>query len=234
MAGGVEIEHAGERLRLTGTPGVVWGAMDALIVADVHLGKAAAFRDGGVPVPEGTTVHDLTRLSDAVARAGVGRLIVLGDLVHASAWRRPATREAIERWRRAHRDVEMLCVRGNHDRNAGRLPPELEIREVDEPHRMGALTLVHDPARADSGAMGGHLHPVVRLRGAGGGMRSRCFWRRDGVLVLPAFGSFTGGMVVRPEPGDEVWATSEGHVTPVTLSAPARRGGRPARRPTGS
>lgn len=222
------IEHGGAELRLVGAPGVVWAAQGALVVADVHLGKAAAFRAGGVPVPEETTRHDLGRLTRALGETGAARLIVLGDLVHASAWQQPATRGAIEAWRAAHAQTEVLCVRGNHDRNAGRLPPELEIREVDEPYAWGGMTLVHDPALAEGPSMGGHLHPAISLRGGGGSMRCRCFWKRGQTLVLPAFGSFTGGMQARPEAGDAVWGTAEGCVTPIRL---ARRGGAGGRRP---
>jgi metallophosphoesterase superfamily enzyme len=34
-----------------------------LFVADVHFGKAAAFRAGGVPLPRGSTATDLERLT---------------------------------------------------------------------------------------------------------------------------------------------------------------------------
>ena len=36
-----------------------WPAARTLFVADVHLGKAAAFRAGGVAIPRGATANDL-------------------------------------------------------------------------------------------------------------------------------------------------------------------------------
>ena len=36
-----------------------WPRAATLFVADVHLGKAAAFRAGGVPLPRGATAADL-------------------------------------------------------------------------------------------------------------------------------------------------------------------------------
>src|SRR5687768_1975535 len=70
---------AGERVELLASRALLWPAQATLFVADVHLGKAAAFRAGGVPVPRGATGADLQRLSALVASTGARRLVVLGD-----------------------------------------------------------------------------------------------------------------------------------------------------------
>ena len=58
-----------------------------LFVADVHLGKAAAFRAGGVPLPRGSTAADLARLAAVLQETGAQRLVVLGDFLHGAAGR---------------------------------------------------------------------------------------------------------------------------------------------------
>lgn len=67
--------------------------------------------------------------------------------------------------------------------------------------RLGPFLLRHEPSRVSSAAgyeLAGHLHPVLRLRdGQRDAMRLPGFWQRPGGLVLPAFGSFTGGHAVR-------------------------------------
>jgi metallophosphoesterase superfamily enzyme len=40
-------------------------------------------------------------------------------------------------------------------------------------------------------------------------LRLPCFWLRDGLIVLPAFGEFTGGVSIAREPGDRVIAIAE-------------------------
>jgi len=67
----------------------------ALLVADVHIGKAASFRGLGVPVPHGTTHGTLARLTAALAASGAMRLIVLGDFVHSARSFAPSTRDAL-------------------------------------------------------------------------------------------------------------------------------------------
>ena len=45
-------------------------ASATLLVADLHLGKAATFRKAGIPVPEGSAQRDLARLADGPRRLG--------------------------------------------------------------------------------------------------------------------------------------------------------------------
>ena len=64
--------------------------------------------------------------------------------------------------------------------------------------------------------LAGHLHPVVRLHGpARDRARLPCFWVRPRTLVLPAFGSFTGGWSVPVARGDRIFVPVEGAVVEV-------------------
>ena len=68
-------------------------ASRTLLVSDLHLGKAAAFRHAGIPVPEGSAQRDLARLETLVERHRVRRLLILGDLFHARSGCTDAVRE---------------------------------------------------------------------------------------------------------------------------------------------
>jgi hypothetical protein len=59
----------GEAVELCADRALFWTRTRTLFVADVHLGKAAAFRAGGVPVPRGSTANDLKRLETSSRRA---------------------------------------------------------------------------------------------------------------------------------------------------------------------
>lgn len=127
--GSVETTLAGERVRLLPERALHWPRVATLFVADVHLGKAAAFRAGGVAVPRGATASDLNRLSNLVRRTGAQRLVVLGDFLHAPAGRVPALDAAFLAFRGAHPELEISVVRGNHDANAGDPPVSSERSE---------------------------------------------------------------------------------------------------------
>jgi len=199
-----------------------------LLVADVHLGKAATFRHAGIPVPEGSAQRDLARLVRLVLERRVRRLLVLGDLFHAGPGCTPAVFAEFAAARGRIAGTEVLLVRGNHDRSVGPLPAALGIDaclpRLDEP----PFAFVHDPADAAAAEPGpcvvaGHLHPTVAVRGRGGDrLADRCFVARDGLVVLPAFGSFTGGRRIPPEPGMRLWLARDDGVVEVTGIAAGR------------
>ncbi len=71
IAGSMRISFAGERLVLLPDRAIYWEKRATLLVADVHLGKGAAFRAMGVPVPAGNSAKDLKRLSALLAATAV-------------------------------------------------------------------------------------------------------------------------------------------------------------------
>lgn len=211
------ITVAGEELALLPERAVYWARGEALFVADPHWGKAAAFRAAGLPIPEGGTGADLARLGRALRRTGARRLVLLGDLLHARAGRSEAVLEEVTAWRAAWPGLEVTLVRGNHDRHAGDPPAAWRFTCSGEPLAMPPFVLRHHPQEEPGGyVLAGHLHPAVRLRGAGRQLaRLPCFWFGPRVGVLPAFGSFTGSVVVAPGPGDRVFALAGDEVVAV-------------------
>jgi DNA ligase-associated metallophosphoesterase len=214
---------SGETLRLLPERALFWEREGALIVADLHWGKAATFRAAGVPLPPGTTTDDLARLDRALARTGARRLFLLGDLFHAREGRRAtATLAAAAAWRAGHRSLEVLLVRGNHDRTAGDPPAELGMTVVDAPHHIAPFALHHEAPRlvAAGYTLAGHLHPGFVVSGPGRQReRLACFVIGRRGALLPAFGSFTGTLAVEAAPDDRVFVIAGDAVIPVSPAA---------------
>jgi len=202
---------AEQSLHLLPERAVLWEEANTLIVADTHWGKAATFRAAGLPVPSGTTAEGLERLSSALKRSGANRLVFLGDLLHAREGRQPGTLHAVAEWRERWQTVEMVLVRGNHDRQAGDPPEPLRIGCVNGPIFEGPFAFGHHPRPIEGHyLLAGHLHPAVRLVGRGRQYaRLACFWLGTRILVLPAFGAFTGTADVRPSPGDRIFVVAD-------------------------
>ena len=211
---------AGEAVSLLPEKAIYWPGERTLFVADVHWGKAAAFRALSVPIPGGTTTADLERLSRALDRTGATRLVVLGDMLHARAGRQPETLAAIAAWRSARPDLSMLLVRGNHDESAGDPPVDWRIEVVDEPYPLGPFALRHYPEPAESGyVLAGHVHPAAYLSGRGGqGLRLPCFLCGPQVAILPAFSSFAGAKVVKPTAADSLYVVADDEVIPILVA----------------
>jgi len=174
----------------------------------VHLGKAAAFRAGGVPLPRGSTAADLARLSAVLRETGAQRLVVLGDFLHGAAGRVSALDVAFRAWRAQHATIDVVLVRGNHDDRAGDPPAEWNIVVVAEPHPLAPFLACHVPVSPRSGyALCGHVHPGVTLHGpADQSERLPCFVLGRRRAILPAFGGFTGLARASPRAGDRIVA----------------------------
>jgi DNA ligase-associated metallophosphoesterase len=198
------IRVADETMALTPRGAVFWPSESALFVADLHLGKEASFRAHGIPLPEGSTAATLANLAHDLAETGAKRLVVLGDLWHDRHGLAPLTAERLREWL-APRCLRVELVPGNHDRRSRWEESDLGIVSLEAGARLGPITLWHEPPMDwDGFALTGHVHPVVRW----GGTRLRVLWVRERCAVLPAYGLFTGGGVVSPKPGDQVYAVT--------------------------
>ncbi|GAA5234144.1 ligase-associated DNA damage response endonuclease PdeM [Verticiella sediminum] len=213
-AGAAAVACAGETLWLLPELAVYWPARATLLVADVHLGKAAAFRAWGQPVPAGTTRATLARLGRALSLTGASRLIVLGDLVHARESASALGAPALAEWRARHAGVACVLVRGNHDRAAGPLSAWPDLAVQTEPWRLGPFALCHEPMQVEGAyALAGHLHPVRILHGPGrDSARLPCFDFGPGLGLLPAFGDFTGGHPLPRRAGHAQFVAADGRV----------------------
>jgi len=235
----VEIAWADERWGLLPQRAMYRRSVRTLYIADPHFGKPASFRAAGIPVPGGTTGRGLARLDSAIDATGAARLVILGDLLHGPAGRTAGLDEQFRAWRAGRSSLEIVLVRGNHDRTAGDPPAAWGVDCVDEPCDDAGVTLCHDLAiLGDAGgresspgfprgraAIGGHVHPAVGVA-SGDGFRRRlpCFVLGAARGLLPAFGSFTGTHVIRPGRSDRVFAPDDDAVYEVTrLVSPAPR-----------
>lgn len=201
----LEIHCAGEALVLLGDKAVFWPRTSSLIVADAHLGKAAAFRSAGIAVPEQVTGADLARLSRLLDSTGAGRLIVLGDLFHARTGMSEAMVTTFRRWRDALSRLRILLLLGNHDAAVGPFPAGWQI-ETHDVLEEGPFVMSHDRTRqTEHFGLFGHVHPSVHCAG----MRLPCFHFTHEFAILPAFGTFTGTHLIRPKRTDRVFVINQ-------------------------
>ena len=183
-----------------------------LLLADLHVGKAAHFRRHGIAMPGGSLAADLARLSELQQRLQPDAVVVLGDLFHATA---NAEWAEFAAWLE-EQPAPMVLVAGNHDRFFLKKMPATQLRLERGTLTADRLRLSHAPAALEE--LGeknelnicGHLHPGLQLQGrAGMRLRLPCFWLRTRQLVMPAFGGLTGLSIIRPAKGDRVAVVAE-------------------------
>lgn len=177
------------------TGALFWPKERTLVVADMHLEKAATLaRRGAGLLPPYDTRETLSLLELLVRRHAPKRLIALGDAFHDGEAARRLGETDAARLRKLTAATDWVWITGNHDPVA---PLHLGGRAAAE-ERIGPLVFRHDPTpgpRAD-GEVAGHLHPKAAVTVRGQRLSRPCFVTDTRRLLLPAFGTFTGGLEV--------------------------------------
>lgn len=170
-----------------------WPAENALIVADLHLEKGSAFAARGVPLPPYDTSATLERLAAALDAYEPETVICLGDSFHDNGASERIAAEDQETLAILQEDREWIWISGNHDTEipetfGGHVLPELVV---------SGLAFRHEPAHGPvTHEVAGHLHPAARVSFHGHVIRRPCFVGNGNRLVLPAFGTYAGGLNV--------------------------------------
>ncbi|MCP3102959.1 ligase-associated DNA damage response endonuclease PdeM [Myxococcus sp. K15C18031901] len=202
-----QVRVGGATLELLAERALHWPDAGLVAVADLHWGKTETFQRHGIPLPMGVLEDDLARLSSLLTSTRACRLLLLGDLVHTREGLTPTLVQRLAAWRRTHADVELVLLRGNHDRKAGPLPSRWNLVEHEDHLEEGPFRFTHHPAPVPGRYVwAGHLHPMARLSSGGERLRLPCFHVGPEVGVLPAFSAFTGGLDVVRRPGERVFA----------------------------
>jgi DNA ligase-associated metallophosphoesterase len=187
----VRFSFGGHALMALPEGALFWPSRRALLIADLHLEKASWFARLGQMLPPYDSVATLTDLTALVESTGAAEIWCLGDSFH--------DRFGCERL--PERPREMLTaltgatrwtwITGNHDAGlldhcGGRIAEEAEVE---------GLVLRHeaDPAELRP-ELSGHFHPKLRVSHRGRLVSRRCFVATERKLILPAFGSLTGGL----------------------------------------
>ena len=214
------ITVGGKVFRADMTGALYWPSEDALIVADLHLEKGSAFARRGQLLPPYDTRDTLQRLAEVIDRYDAGTVIALGDSLHDVAAHERIGMEELEILAIMQEDREWIWVTGNHDPEIGahlrgHVTGDIEVEGITLCHQPRAGRVTHEIA--------GHMHPAAKLSLHGYSIRRPCFVGNGMRLVLPAFGSYAGGLnILEPafEPlfgndGLRVWMLGQEGLYPV-------------------
>jgi len=187
----VPLSFAGETFFATADGALFWRAQQALLVADLHLEKASWFARFGQFLPPYDSHATLMTLARAVEETRATRLYCLGDSFHDrfGCDRLPADARSL--LTELTSKLDWTWIVGNHDPGfadhcGGRIEDEVEI---------AGIVLRHEAVRDDTRPeLSGHFHPKLRLQLKGRRVSRRCFVVSRSKMILPAFGSLTGGL----------------------------------------
>ncbi len=187
----VPLSFGGHEFHALPEGALYWPARAALLVADLHLEKASWLASGGQFLPPYDSIATLAALETLAADTGARAIWCLGDSFHdvdGGDRLPPAARATL---RSLTDRVAWTWITGNHDPAiadtcGGAVAAEMAI---------DGLILRHEADPADDRPeLSGHFHPKLRIRVRGRQIARRCFVASATKLILPAFGSLTGGL----------------------------------------
>jgi len=172
-----------------------WGARSALIVADLHFEKASWFARAGQMLPPYDSIATLADLTALVAATSPRELWCLGDSFHDSAGCERLPQRAQDMLLALTGALDWVWITGNHDHASGQtLIDHCGGRILDEAEVDGLIFRHEADPHEPRPELSGHFHPKLRLTLRHRRVARRCFVASETKLILPAFGSLTGGL----------------------------------------
>ena len=189
-----QLNFCGEICELRADGALYLPSYQTLVVSDLHFEKGHA-QSAAAQLPRYDTDMTLSRLSKTVDKTNPQRCIFLGDSFHNA--------EVAKRLPEAYRVIlndlskgrSFVWIAGNHDPDL----PAFLPGEVCSDFTLNGLYFTHQitaDTRQTSGVISGHYHPKARVNLKLRRISAPCFIEDSKHLIMPAFGTFTGGLNV--------------------------------------
>jgi metallophosphoesterase superfamily enzyme len=206
----IPVKFAGHRMLLDAGGVLLWPQQDLLIFSDLHLEKGSFLSQFANPLPRFDSKDTLKRMHLLMQRYDCEHIVCLGDSLHdGNALSRMQT-DDLEQLNFLVKSVgKWTWILGNHDPD---IPPEI-LGERAPFLQIHNVLLVHEPevldtqsndgelarhahnqqVRADAQIIG-HYHPKSSYKLANRKVTGKSFVCGDAILLMPAFGKYTGGL----------------------------------------
>ncbi|MFM7084225.1 MAG: ligase-associated DNA damage response endonuclease PdeM [Hyphomicrobium sp.] len=196
------VSICGKLFRADFSGALYWPALKTLIIADLHLEKGSSFARKGMMLPPYDTRETLIRLAEVIDRFGAETIVALGDSWHDVQGTSRISPEDLETLRIMQNNREWIWITGNHDpvlskNMGGYVCSDLTIEGLVFRHKPSEFQVTHEIA--------GHLHPAAKVSLFGHTFRRPCFVSNGLRIVLPAFGTYAGGLNILDDAFDPLF-----------------------------
>ncbi|MAH88993.1 MAG: hypothetical protein CMJ06_02975 [Pelagibacterales bacterium] len=165
-----------------------WPKESCLIVGDLHLEKSTSYIDQGNFLPPYDTLETLSKLSFAIKEKCIKKIIFLGDVFHdCNGYKRLKLKEKNLFDNILNKNI--IWISGNHDANF--IPTGIDSFIL---YKLNKFTFSHISSSKNSYEISAHYHPKVTFKYLGIKISSPCFLIDKYKIILPAYGSYTGGL----------------------------------------
>ena len=180
----------GIALEALGSGALWWPDARVLCVSDLHLCKSERMmRRGGAALPPYDTLDTLTRLRQEIDRTRPDTVICLGDSFDDRAAADALSDQELSTINQMQAGRQWIWIEGNHD------PGPIDVGGTHLASFVyRGLTFRHIATSAGHAEVSGHYHPKATLLTRGRAISRPAFLYDATRLILPAFGTYTGGL----------------------------------------
>ncbi|MCS7139595.1 MAG: metallophosphoesterase [Candidatus Nezhaarchaeota archaeon] len=198
-------------------PGLYLRDVEALVIADLHIGYEHALQKQGIYIPKSTYSKTKMLINDMICEVNPKKIVMLGDVKHEFGI--PSDQEWIEvkdllKWL-TDLGLKVCVVRGNHDNYIISILKRYGVELHDPVMFMGRYALLHGHKLLENipESVGvlllGHEHPAIAIRDRFGVKKKfKCFLRgyKDNiaVIVLPAISPLASGSTLNESLKDQL------------------------------
>ncbi len=187
---GYKFIFAGTELTMLAGGALWWDDAKMLIVSDLHLGKSERMaRRGSSLMPPYETSDTLLRFERDISLTEAEIVVCLGDSFDDLDAARNLSESDVLWLARLMAGRRWVWIEGNHD------PGPMEfggthLAELFQP----PLSFRHIAKAGAAAEISGHYHPKARISLRGRSLSRPCMLYDSDRIILPAYGTYTGGL----------------------------------------
>ena len=173
-----------------------WPAQSILCVSDLHFGKSNRLaRMGQSWIPPYENQDTLLRVETDLDSTSAKKIICLGDSFDDNEASQSLPSDELLWITKMQAGREWIWISGNHDPSPKNLGGSfLHYLEI------GKLYFQHIASADDRFEISGHYHPKIRVIIKGQSFTRRCFLVDKNRIILPSYGTYTGGLYCNLDP----------------------------------
>ncbi len=189
------IKFANEEFYAYPNSALYWKRLNIVIIADLHLGKSISFAKKKQFLPPYDTKETLVKLFSCINEFEPSKLIIVGDLLHDILSVQSFQDKDYQNFNNYTKKTEFIWVKGNHDTN-------IEINGFSKvlDYKIEEIIFNHIPIKTTNFQICGHYHPKAIISHRGKSIYKSSFVHNDKLLILPSFGTLTGGLNINQDP----------------------------------
>ena len=189
------IKFANEEFYAYPNSALYWKRLNIVIIADLHLGKSISFAKKKQFLPPYDTKETLVKLFSCINEFEPSKLIIVGDLLHDILSVQSFQDKDYQNFNNYTKKTEFIWVKGNHDTN-------IEINGFSKvlDYKIEEIIFNHIPIKTTNFQICGHYHPKAKILHRGKSIYKAAFVHNDKLLILPSFGTLTGGLNINQAP----------------------------------